>query len=544
MITKIRSKTNISERHSPRLSRSIPGINRSDYIRLLPIEEIAAKVGLKPKDLEFYGPYKAKIKPVWQKNPQNKLILVTAMTPGKFGEGKTTTAIGLSQALWQLGEKNLVVLREPSMGPCFGLKGGATGGGQATVEPQEEINLHFTGDIHAVTYAHNLLASMIDNSLYFENPLKIETDSLFWPRVLDLNDRALRHLRIKMTKKNGETLERDTYFDISVASEVMTILCLAKNEEDLKNRLAKITIGFDQEGKPVTAKMLKAEGAMTALLKKAMKPNLVQTQEGTPALVHGGPFANIAHGSPSLLAIKTAQSLADYTIVESGFGADLGAEKFVNIVSRMGELEPKVAVLVVTTRALSESGFENLSRHVENLQNFGLKVILCLNRFVDDASSAILALHKFAEQNNLPLSESFVFQKGGEGGLDLGKKVMALCQAESKPSLKFSYDLKETLDNKILAIVRQIYKAKDVSYSEVAKAKLDKYRDLAKDFFVCLAKSQYSFSHDPNLSGAPKDYTFLVSDLRLATGAGFVIPIAGEIMTMPGLPRHPLAENF
>lgn len=510
---------------------------------LLGIEKVAAKIGLKSGDLEFYGPYKAKINPVWQKNPKN-LILVTAMTPGKFGEGKTTTAIGLSQALWQLGEENLVVLREPSLGPCFGLKGGATGGGKATVEPQNDINLHFTGDIHAVTYAHNLLASMIDNSLYFENPLKINTDSLFWPRVLDLNDRALRHLQVKIPKKNGEILERETRFDISVTSEVMAILCLAKNQDDLKNRLEKITIGFDQEGKPVTAKMLKAAGAMAVLLKEAMKPNLVQTQEGTPALVHGGPFANIAHGSPSLLGIKTAQSLADYTIVEVGFGADLGAEKFVNIVSRLGELQPKVAVLVVTTRALSESGFENLSRHIENLQNFGLKVVLCLNRFADDVSSEIIAIHKFADQNNLSLAESFVFQKGGEGGLDLGKKVVALCQTETKPFLKFSYELNETLENKILAVVRQIYKAKEVSYSEAAKSKLNKFRDLAKDFFVCMAKTQYSFTHDPNLKGAPKDYTFFINDLRLATGAGFIVPMAGEVMTMPGLPRHPLAEKF
>lgn len=511
---------------------------------LLPIEKVASKIRLKPSDLEFYGPYKAKIINLPQKNISNNLILVTAITPGKFGEGKTTTAIGLSQALWQLGKKNLVVLREPSLGPCFGLKGGATGGGKATIEPADDINYHFTGDIHAVTYAHNLLSSMIDNSLYFDNPLDIDKDSIFWPRVLDLNDRVLRNIHIKTTKKNGEIIERDTRFDISVTSEVMAILCLSKDLRDLKTRLEKIIIGFDKKGKPITAKMLKAAGAMTALLKDALKPNLVQTSEGTPAIVHGGPFANIVHGTASLVAINASQKLTPYSIVEAGFAADLGGEKFVDIVCRLAGLKPKVAVLIVTTRAIAEGGMENVSRHAKNLANFGLKVILCLNRFQDDKTEEIRKIQDFALKNNLPLADSFAFAKGGKGALDLAKEVVKACQKNSNSKMQFSYNLTDSPKEKILKLTQKIYGAKDVSYTKEAENQLTRFNKIAKDFFICMAKTQYSFSHDPNLKGAPKDYTFQVREVRLAAGAGFLIPVAGEIMTMPGLPRHPLAETI
>ncbi|MFH0864496.1 MAG: formate--tetrahydrofolate ligase [Candidatus Gottesmanbacteria bacterium] len=540
---------------------------------LLPIEKVAQKIGLAKDDLEFYGKYKAKIlgQPS-NKVKNNNLILVTAMTPGKFGEGKTTVSIGLSQALWQLNTPNIVVLREPSLGPCFGMKGGATGGGLATIEPQDDINYHFTGDIHAVTYAHNLLSSLIDNSLYFDNPFDIDINSIFWPRVLDLNDRALREITTRMAKKDGSEIVQKTRFDISVTSEVMAILCLSKDLNDLKERLGKIIIGFDKNGRPVTAKMLKADGAMTVLLKDALKPNLVQTSEGTPAVVHGGPFANIAHGTASLLAIKTAQQLAPYTIVEAGFGADLGAEKFLDIVCRLGALQPKAAVLIVTTRAVEESGIENVKKHVENLQNFGLNVIICLNRFTDDNFKTIKLINQFASANNLPIAETFVFQKGGKGGIDLAKLVLEACQKETViarnrvtkqsqkndeiatlPSvarnddgtgLNFVYNLSDSPQEKILKLCQKIYGAKDVDYTSEAKSQLDKFGKLAKSFYICMAKTQYSLSDNPDIKGAPENYTFRVREVRLAAGAQFLIPVAGEIMTMPGLPRHPLAETI
>lgn len=528
--------------------------------KLLPIEKVGAKIGLEKDDLEFYGPYKAKMRthpsPLLRREG-NSLILVTAMTPGKFGEGKTTVSIGLADAFWQLGKKAIVVLREPSLGPCFGMKGGATGGGKATIEPSDDINYHFTGDIHAVTYSHNLLSSMIDNGLYFDNPLNIDKDSIFWPRVLDLNDRALRHIKIKMVKKNGPDIERETRFDISVTSEVMAILCLATDEKDLRERLGRIIIGFDKKGEPVTAKMLKADGAMAFLLKDALKPNLVQTSEGNPCLVHTGPFANIAHGTPSLTAIKLGMRLSDYTIVEAGFAADLGAEKFLDIVCRLGDLRPKAAVLIATARAVEESGLKNLERHLRNLRNFGLRVVLCLNRFKDDNNLTIKTIKQFANQNDLPFADAFVFQKGGKGGEELAKLVMGACHSERSEEsqtrsfanaqddkLNFTYDLSDSPKEKILKLCQKIYGAKDVSYSPKATQQLQQFNNLAMEYFICMAKTQYSFSHIPDLKGAPKNYSFEIGEVRLAAGAGFLIPIAGQIMTMPGLPRHPLAETI
>ncbi len=512
--------------------------------KLLPIEMVAKKIGLKSGDLEFYGKYKAKIVNIPKKNIKSNLVLVTAMTPGKFGEGKTTTSIGLSQALWRLNKKNIVVLREPSLGPCFGMKGGATGGGKAMVEPSDEINYHFTGDIHAITYAHNLLSSMIDNSLYFDNPLNLDKDTISWPRVLDLNDRVLRNIHIKMSKKNGEIIERDTRFDISVTSEVMAILCLSKDIKDLKSRLENIVIGFDKNGKPVTAKMLKAANAMTALLKDAIKPNLVQTTEGTPAIIHGGPFANIAHGTASLIAIKTSLRLAPYTIVEAGFAADLGGEKFLDIICRLGGIHPKIAVLITTTRAVLESGLENVHQHVKNMQRFGLNVVVCVNRFKDDDINIVNKIRDYCLTNNLPVADSFAFEKGGQGTIELAKEVIMSCKKTTNSSLRFTYDLNDTPLDKIKKLATEVYGAKNVQYSDEAKKQLSKLGKLCRNNFICMAKTQYSFSHDPNLKGAPRNYTFNIREVRLAAGAGFLIPVAGEMMTMPGLPRHPLAETI
>jgi len=512
--------------------------------QLLSIEKIAAKISLKSSDLEFYGPYKAKITKTFPKPKDNNLILVTATTPGKYGEGKTTTAIGLSQALWKLKAPNIVVLREPSLGPCFGIKGGATGGGRATVEPADDINYHFTGDIHAITYAHNLLSSLIDNSLYFGNPLNIDPKTIFWPRVIDLNDRALKEITLKMTRKKSPDIKRNTCFDISVASEIMAILCLAKNLADLKKRLAKIIIGFDNKGKPITAKMLKANGAMAVLLKDALKPNLVQTSSNTPAIVHGGPFANIAHGTPSITAIKTAQNLAPYTVVEAGFGADLGAEKFLDIVCRLGDLKPKATVLVITARAVSDNGLKNISRHIKNLQNFGLRPVIALNRFDNDDKNIIAKIKNLAKKQNIPLADSFVFQKGEDGGRKLAKKVIKTCQDNPKPKISYTYSLNDPIKIKILKLCQKIYGAKTVSYAPKAKKQLAKLAKIAKNNFVCMAKTQYSISDNPEQKGAPSNYTFKIKEIRVAAGANFIIPVAGQIMTMPGLPRHPRAETI
>ena len=434
-------------------------------------------------------------------------------------------------------------MREPSLGPCFGIKGGATGGGASQVHPSDDINYHFTGDIHAVTYAHNLLASLVDNSLYFKNPLNIDKNNIPFPRVIDLNDRALKDITLVLHKSKSPSIKRKTRFDISVSSEVMAILCLSKDINDLQKRLSQIIVAYDKKDNPIKASDLKAQNAMTLLLKDALIPNLVQTSTNTPAIVHGGPFANIAHGTASLKAINLARSLSPYSIVEAGFGADLGAEKFFNIASRVGNFQVSATVLVTTTKAIYYHGLDNLKKHIDNLKSFGPPVIIALNRFTNDDNKIINQIKNFAKKNNIPIADSFVYQKGASGGLDLASLVKA--QAD-KPLKKhnYSYHLSDSIEEKILKVAKKIYGAKNVSYSSKAKKNLIKYNKITKNPFICTAKTQYSFSHDPDLTGAPSNYTFKIRELRLSNGANFVIPVAGNLMTMPGLPKHPRCQDI
>ena len=530
-----------------------------------PIERIAEKAGLCEEDLELYGRYKAKIgfaklRELAAEPLKGKLILVTAITPTPAGEGKSTISIGLADALQLSRKKVMLALREPSLGPCFGLKGGATGGGYSQIVPMEDINLHFTGDIHAITAANNLLAAMIDNHIKQGNELHINPQSICWRRCLDLNDRALRNIEIAMGGSTDGLPRRDG-FDISVASEIMAILCLAEDINDLKKRLSAIIIGKTYDGKYVTAGEIKAVGAMAALLKDAIRPNLVQTLAKTPALVHGGPFANIAHGCNSLIATKTALRLADYVVTEAGFGADLGAEKFFDIKCRAGGLEPAAVVLVATVRALKmhggvdkdklgeentealRKGFANLKIHLENLAKFGVPAVTAINRFATDSTAEITLLQELCAEAGVTAVTATCWENGGKGALALAFEV---CRAVEEPNgFGPLYDDNLPLKEKISLIAKEIYRAGGVTFSDKAVSKLAEFESQGYGKLpVCIAKTQNSISDDPKRKGAPQGYNFTVNDVRLSAGAGFVVALAGNILTMPGLPQHPAAERI
>ncbi|HIT84827.1 MAG TPA: formate--tetrahydrofolate ligase [Candidatus Ornithomonoglobus intestinigallinarum] len=532
---------------------------------MLHIRDIAAKVGLCEDDLEYYGRYKAKIaRGVYERladKRDGKLILVTAINPTPAGEGKTTTTIGLGDALSGMGKSVMLALREPSLGPVMGLKGGAAGGGYAQVVPMEDINLHFTGDMHAITAANNLLSAMIDNHIHQGNALDIDVSNIVWKRAVDMNDRALRKIVVGMGGKvNG--VPREDGFMITVASEIMAILCLALDIDDLKKRLGNIIIGYNRSGEPVFARDLKAEGAMTALLKDAIKPNLVQTLEHTPCLIHGGPFANIAHGCNSIQATKLSMKLADYTVTEAGFGADLGAEKFMDIKCRFAGIRPDAVVIVATVRALKynggvkktelkeenvdalRSGMENLRKHIENMQSFGAPVVVAINRFDTDTAAELETVINMCREWGADCALSEVFAKGGSGGTELAEKVLgaiAAHNAEYHPV----YDIDDTIENKIAAIVKKIYGGDGVEYTSRAKKQIARIEKLGLDKKpVCMAKTQYSLSDDPSLLGRPSGFTVTVSSVRVSNGAGFVVAETGDIMTMPGLPKSPAAERI
>ncbi len=531
--------------------------------RLEHIAKIAEKLGIREEELEYYGKYKAKVSPeVWERvkdKADGKLILTTAITPTPAGEGKTTTTIGLGQALQKMGKKAVIAIREPSLGPVFGVKGGAAGGGYSQVLPMEDINLHFTGDIHAVSSAHNLLAAMADNHLHHGNPLGLDPRQIAIRRAMDMNERALRSIVIGLGgKPNG--VPRESGFDISVASEVMAILCLSSDLKELKGRLSKIIVGYTYDGKPVTAGDLKAQGAMTALLKDAIKPNLVQTVEGLPAFVHGGPFANIAHGCNSVVATKLGLKLADYFVTEAGFGAELGAEKFMDIKCRLAGLRPDVVVIVATIRALKmhggvpksalasenlkalESGFANLKKHIENVRAFGVPAVVALNRFPTDTERELKLVRDMCESLGVSMALSEVWAKGGSGGIELANEVLEA--AEKPSSFKFLYDPHESPKDKIEKIAKTLYGAGEVRYTPEAEADLKRVHELGyDDLLVCMAKTQSSLSDDPALFGYPEGFTMTVREVRISAGAGFIVPITGKIMTMPGLPKVPAAEG-
>ena len=531
--------------------------------KLEKIEEIAKKVGIDEEDIELYGKYKAKISnSVYEKNKDKKdgkLILVTAISPTPLGEGKTTVSIAIADGLRKIGKNSILALREPSLGPVFGIKGGAAGGGRVQVAPMEDINLHFTGDIHAMTAANNLLSSMIDNHIYFGNELGFK--KVVWKRCMDLNDRQLRKVE---TGLSGEKriVPRIDSFDITVASEIMAIVCLSEDLMDLKEKLGNIVVGYNNEDKPIFAKDLKANGAMAVLLKDAIKPNLVQTLEHTPAIIHGGPFANIAHGCNSIIATKLAMKLSDYVITEAGFGADLGAEKFLDIKCRKARLKPDAVVLVATIKAIKyhggvekekiqeenvqglEKGIENLYRHVDNLKNkFGLNVIVALNKYAQDTEKEINYLKDNLEERNINFSIVEGWEKGGEGATDIAEKLTYL--VEEKEDFNFIYNDSDSIKEKILKVANKIYGAKDVEYSEEAKENIKMIEELGYgNLPVCIAKTQYSFSDDPKNLECTDCYNVHVRDVELKSGAGFIVVLAGKIMTMPGLPKVPAAESI
>ncbi len=529
-----------------------------------PIGEIAAKLGITDDELELYGKYKAKVTPeTWQRvkdRPNGKLILVTAINPTPAGEGKTTTSVGLADAFARQGRKTAVALREPSLGPCFGLKGGAAGGGYAQVVPMEDINLHFTGDFHAITTAHNLLAAVIDNHIQQGNALDIDVRRIVWKRVLDLNDRALRHIVIGLGGKAHGT-PRETGFDITVASEMMAILCLATSLEDMKKRLGEIIVAYSRDGRAIRAKELGVTGALTLLFKDAIKPNLVQTLEGTPAFIHGGPFANIAHGCNSVMATKYALKLADYVVTEAGFGADLGAEKFLDIKCRFAGLKPDAVVIVATVRALKmhgglpkaelakvdmaalEKGLANLTKHIESIHAFGLPVVVAVNAFPTDTPEELAFVEEKCTALGAEVALSEVWAKGGEGGLALAEKVAA---AAEKPSdFHFIYDTAQSIPEKITAITRTVYGGEGVDFTPAAQKQLAEIEALGLDKMpVCMAKTQYSLSDDAAKLGRPEGFRITVRELRVSAGAGFIVALTGNILTMPGLPKHPAAENM
>ena len=530
--------------------------------QMQPITQVAAKLGLTEDDISLYGKYKAKIdhRLTRREGPEGKLILVTAISPTPAGEGKTTTSVGLADALCSLGKKTMLCLREPSLGPVFGIKGGAAGGGYAQVVPMEDINLHFTGDLHAIGAANNLLAAMIDNSIQQGNPLGIDPRRITWKRCVDMNDRQLRFLVDGLGGKANGT-PREDGFDITVASEVMAIFCLATSISDLKERLSRIVCAYTYDGKPVTAGQIGAAGAMAALLKDALDPNLVQTLENNPAIIHGGPFANIAHGCNSVMATKLSLKLADYVVTEAGFGADLGAEKFLDIKCRYAGIAPSAVVLVATVRALKhhggcpkgelnqpgldylKKGVDNLARHIDNLKNqFGLPVCVAVNAFPTDTKEEMDCLLDLCRAQGVPCALSEVFAKGGQGGVELAKTVLSIL--EDRP-IQYTYPLEMPLKEKIEAVARKIYRASGVAYEPAAERQLAEIEAMGyQNLPVCIAKTQYSFSDDPKLLSAPEGFELHVRQVRLSAGAGFVVVICGSIMTMPGLPKHPAAENI
>jgi formate--tetrahydrofolate ligase len=531
---------------------------------LIPVTEVAAGLGLEPDDIDPFGKYKAKIHlnvlDRLKDRPDGKLVLCTAITPTPAGEGKTTTNVGLSMGLNRIGKKAICTLREPSLGPCFGIKGGAAGGGYAQVVPMEDINLHFTGDIHAISAAHNLCAAVLDNHLFQGNELNINPNDVSWPRVVDLNDRALRQITIG---QGGEGVERKTRYDITVASEVMAILCLATDIEDLKARLDRIIVGSTLWGRKVTAQDIKVSGSMAVLLKDAFMPNLVQTLENTPAIIHGGPFANIAHGCNSVQATRMALKLGEYCITEAGFGADLGAEKFFDIKCRYAGLQPDCVVLVATIRALKmhggmpfadlkqenlealAGGLENLEKHLENMQFFGPPVVVAINRFPDDTDAEVALLRERVEAMGATVVLSDVWALGGEGGVALAEEVVRVCESGEKPQLNYAYELGQTIPQKIEAIATKIYGADGVDYHYEANAAIERFTRLGYATLpVCMAKTQASLSDDKTKIGRPRNWRLTVREIRLSAGAGMVVPVCGTMMTMPGLPKKPAAENI
>lgn len=532
---------------------------------MLPIKDVAASIGIREDDLELYGKYKAKISDELinrtKKNPDGKLILVTAINPTPAGEGKTTTSVGLGEAFGRLGKKALIALREPSLGPCFGIKGGAAGGGYAQVVPMEDLNLHFTGDFHAITSANNLLAALLDNHIQQGNELGIDPRQIVWKRCMDMNDRVLRNIVVGLGSKM-DGMVREDHFVITVASEIMAILCLADDMADLKKRLGRIIVAYTFDGKPVTADDLQATGSMAALLKDALKPNLIQTLEHTPAIVHGGPFANIAHGCNSVRATKTALKLADYVITEAGFGADLGAEKFFDIKCRMAGLKPDAVVLVATIRALKynggvpkdelssenldalKAGIVNLEKHIENLHKFGVPVVVTLNSFVTDTKAETDFVEQFCKERGCEFALSEVWEKGGEGGIDLANKVLETIE-HKESNFKVLYDDSLSLKEKIETVAKEIYGADGVTYSPAAERELKRITDLGMgDFPVCMAKTQYSLSDDAKKLGRPSGFKINVREVYASAGAGFVVAVNGSIMTMPGLSKKPAAYGI
>ena len=532
---------------------------------LWPIEKVAETIGLTREELELYGNYKAKFSDEFidrvKDNPDGKLILVTAINPTPAGEGKTTITVGLGQAFGRLGKKAVIALREPSLGPCFGIKGGAAGGGMAQVVPMEDLNLHFTGDFHAITSANNLLAALIDNHIQQGNELRIDTRQITWKRCLDMNDRALRNIVIGLGKKT-DGFVREDHFVITVAPEIMAILCLSKDMNDLKERLSKIIVAFDLDGNPVTAGMLNAVGSMAALLKDALKPNVIQTLEHTPALVHGGPFANIAHGCNSVRATQTALKIADYCITEAGFGADLGAEKFMDIKCRMSGLKPDVVVLVATIKALKynggvpksdvskpnmdalKNGIVNLEKHIENLQKFGVPVVVTLNKFITDTDVETTFVKEFCENMGADFALAEVWEKGGAGGIELANRVLNTLETK-KSNFAPIYPLDISIEGKIKTICTEIYGAKGVVFEPAARKQMDTLTKLGFDNIpICMAKTQYSLSDNPALLGRPTDFEITVRDMYVSAGAGFIVVLTGDILTMPGLPKQPAAYSI
>ncbi len=530
-----------------------------------PITKVAAQLGVTEDDLELYGKYKAKLTDEYidslKDRPDGRLILVTAINPTPAGEGKTTTSVGLGQAFGKLGKKAVIALREPSLGPCFGIKGGAAGGGYAQVVPMEDLNLHFTGDFHAITSANNLLAALLDNHIQQGNALQIDTRQIVWKRCLDMNDRVLRNVVVGLGKKTDGVVRED-HFVITVASEIMAILCLAENMKDLKERLARIVVGYNYAGEPVTAGELQAVGAMAALLKDALKPNLIQTLEHTPALVHGGPFANIAHGCNSVRATRAALKMADYCITEAGFGADLGAEKFFDIKCRMSGLKPDAVVLVATIRALKynggvakeelsaenldalKKGIVNLEKHIENLQKYGVPVVVTLNSFITDTAAETDYVRAFCEERGCEFALSEVWAKGGEGGIALAEKVLKTLETK-KSDFRVLYEDALPLEDKIRKVATEIYGAGSVSFSSAAKKQLKTITDMGfGEIPVCMAKNQYSLSDDPKLLGRPQGFELSVREAYVSAGAGFVVVLTGDVMTMPGLPKKPAAYGI
>ena len=532
---------------------------------LKPITEVAELLDMTMDDLELYGKYKAKISDEYlkkiEKNEDGKLILVTAINPTPAGEGKTTTSVGLGQAFGRLGLKSVIALREPSLGPCFGIKGGAAGGGMAQVVPMEDLNLHFTGDFHAITSANNLCAALLDNHIQQGNELGIDTRQIVWKRCLDMNDRVLRNVVVGLGNKM-DGFVREDHFVITVASEIMAVLCLAEDMEDLKRRLDRMVVAYNYAGEPVTAGQIHATGAMAALLKDAIKPNLIQTLEHTPAIVHGGPFANIAHGCNSVRATKAALKMADYVVTEAGFGADLGAEKFFDIKCRMADLKPDAVVLVATVRALKynggvakddlgtenldalKKGIANLEKHIENVAKFNVPCVVTLNRFVTDTDAELSFVKEFCEEHGCEFALSEVWEKGGEGGIELANKVLKTIE-EKESHFAPLYDVNLSICEKIETIAREIYGAAKVNYAPAARQAIDRLEKLGYgNTPICMAKNQYSLSDDPKKLGRPEHFEITIREVYVNAGAGFVVAITGTVMTMPGLPLHPAAERI